>query len=253
MVITDKVIAVTGGARGLGYAIALRLGKQGARMALLDMSAEALDHAVSTLSGEGVEAHAFVVDVADERSVEQAFADIAQRMGPISGCVNNAGITQDALLVKAKEGRIDKRMSLETWQNVINVNLTGVFLCGREAATQIIEAGHEGVIVNISSISRAGNMGQSNYAAAKAGVHALTATWSQELARYKIRTGTVAPGFVTTEMTAAMRPDMLDRISSNVPLKRLGEPDNIAQSVAFIIENDYFTGRIIECDGGLRL
>lgn len=253
MIVADKVIAVTGGARGLGYAMALRLGKQGARMALLDMSAEALDQAVSQLSADGVEAQAFVVNVADEDSVIQAFADIAKRMGPISGCVNNAGITRDALLVKAKEGHVEKRMSLENWQNVINVNLTGVFLCGREAATQMVEAGHEGVIVNISSISRAGNMGQSNYAAAKAGIHALTVTWSKELARYGIRTGTVAPGFINTEMTAAMRPDMLERISSSVPLKRLGEPDNIAQSVAFIMENDYFTGRIIECDGGLRL
>lgn len=253
MILTDKVIAVTGGARGLGYAMALRLGKQGARMALLDMSADALDQAVSQLSAEGVDAQAFVVNVAEEASVTQAFADIAKRMAPISGCINNAGITQDALLVKAKAGKVEKRMSFEAWQNVINVNLSGVFLCGREAATQMIEAGHEGVIVNISSISRAGNMGQSNYAAAKAGVHALTVTWSQELARYGIRTGTVAPGFVATEMTAAMRPDMLERISSSVPLKRLGEPDNIAQSVAFIMQNDYFTGRIIECDGGLRL
>lgn len=253
MVLAEKVIAVTGGARGLGYAMALRLGKQGARIALLDMSAEALDQAVSELSSEGVEAQAFVVNVAKEDSVAQAFRDIAQRMGSISGCINNAGITQDALLVKAKNGQVEKRMSLDDWQNVINVNLTGVFLCGREAATQMIEAGQEGVIVNISSISRAGNAGQSNYAAAKAGVHALTVTWGKELARYGIRTGTVAPGFVETEMTAAMRPDMLERISSSVPLKRLGDPDNIAQSVAFIFENEYFTGRIIECDGGLRL
>ncbi|GEN26830.1 3-ketoacyl-ACP reductase [Halovibrio variabilis] len=253
MIVADKVIAVTGGARGLGYAMALRLGKQGARMALLDISADALDEAVSQLSDDGVEAQAFVVNVADEDSVIQAFADIAKRMGSISGCLNNAGITRDALLVKAKEGHLEKRMSLENWQDVINVNLTGVFLCGREAATQMVEAGHEGVIVNISSISRAGNIGQSNYAAAKAGIHALTVTWSKELVRYGIRTGTVAPGFINTELTAAMRPDKLERISSSVPLKRLGEPDNIAQSVAFIIENDYFTGRIIECDGGLRL
>lgn len=253
MIVADKVIAVTGGARGLGYAMALRLGKQGARMALLDMSADSLDQAVSQLAAEGIDAQAFVVNVAEEASVVQAFSDIAVRMGPVSGCVNNAGITQDALLVKGNDGHVEKRMSLASWQNVINVNLTGVFLCGREAATQMIEAGHEGVIINISSISRAGNAGQSNYAAAKAGVHALTVTWSKELARYGIRTGTVAPGFVETEMTAAMRPDMLERISSSVPLKRLGEPDNIAQSVAFIVENDYFTGRIIECDGGLRL
>lgn len=253
MNLTNKVIAITGGARGLGFAMAKRLGSQGARLALLDMSAETLDEAVSVLASQDIQAHAFVTNVADEQSVQQAFADIAVRMGPISGCINNAGITDDDLLIKAKEGVVEKRMSLSDWQKVLDVNLTGVFLCGREAATQMVEAGHQGVIVNISSISRAGNMGQSNYAAAKAGVHALTVTWGKELARYGIRTGTVAPGFVETEMTASMRPDMLERIASNVPLKRLGNPDDIARSVAFIFENDYFTARIIECDGGLRL
>ncbi|AQU82284.1 MAG: SDR family oxidoreductase [Halomonas sp.] len=253
MQLTDKVIAITGGARGLGFAIAQRLGAQGARVALLDLSAAALDEAVSLLSSQNIDAQAFVVNVADEESVQTAFADVASRMGPVSGCVNNAGVTDDALLIKAKDGSVEKRMSLSAWQRVLNVNLTGVFLCGREAATQMVEAGYQGVIVNISSISRAGNMGQSNYAAAKAGVHALTVTWGKELARYGIRTGTVAPGFIATDMTASMRPDMLERIADSVPLKQLGEPDNIAQSVAFIFENDYFTARIIECDGGLRL
>ncbi|CAH1044443.1 SDR family oxidoreductase [Halomonas sp. TD01] len=253
MNLTNKVIAITGGARGLGFAMAECLGKQGARLALLDMSAEALDDAVSALASQDIQAHAFVTNVADEQSVQQAFADIAARMGPVGGCINNAGITDDGLLIKAKEGVVEKRMSLSSWQKVLDVNLTGVFLCGREAATQMVEAGHQGVIVNISSISRAGNMGQSNYAAAKAGVHALTVTWGKELARYGIRTGTVAPGFIETEMTASMRPDMLERISSSVPLKQLGKPDDIAKSVAFIFENDYFTARIIECDGGLRL
>ncbi|MCL7929003.1 SDR family oxidoreductase [Halomonas llamarensis] len=253
MELNNQIIAITGGARGLGFATAKRLGQQGARVALLDMNAEALDSAVSKLGCEGVDAQAFVVNVAEEVSVTQAFADIAQQMGALSGLVNNAGITKDALLVKARDGEVQKRMSLDAWQSVINVNLTGVFLCGREAATQMIEAGKEGVIVNISSISRAGNMGQSNYSAAKAGIHALTVTWANELSRYGIRTGTVAPGFINTEMTAAMRPDMLERIASGVPLKRLGEADNIAQSVEFVFTNDYFTGRIIECDGGLRL
>lgn len=253
MQLNDKVIAITGGARGLGFAMAQRLGKQGARIALLDVSAEALDEAVSILSSQKVQAQAFVVNVADESSVQTAFADIASRMGPVCGCVNNAGITDDALLIKAKDGRVEKRMSLASWQKVLDVNLTGVFLCGREAATQMVESGQKGVIVNISSISRAGNMGQSNYAAAKAGIHALTVTWGKELARYGIRTGTVAPGFIATDMTASMRPDMLERIAASVPLKQLGEPDDIAQSVAFIFENDYFTARIIECDGGLRL
>ncbi|MGS2743887.1 SDR family oxidoreductase [Halomonas sp. LS-001] len=253
MELHNKVIAVTGGAQGLGFAMAERLGGSGAKMALLDLNAEKLEKAVAKLAANGVEAKAFVVNVADEASVTQAFAEILEQMGAVSGLVNNAGITKDALLIKAKDGEVQKRMSLEAWQNVINVNLTGAFLCGREAATQMIEAGQEGAIINISSISQAGNMGQSNYSAAKAAVNALTVTWAKELARYGIRTGSVAPGFINTEMTAAMRPDMLERIASGVPLKRLGEADNIAQSVEFIFTNDYFTGRIIECDGGLRL
>ena len=253
MKINDKVIAITGGARGLGYAMAQRLGNQGASVALLDRSAEALDEAVSSLAAQGITAHAFPLDVADESSVVETFAEIAQRLGPVAGCISNAGITDDALLIKAEDGVVTKRMSFEAWKRVIDVNLTGVFLCGREAATHMVEARHGGVIVNISSISRAGNMGQSNYAAAKAGVHALTVTWGKELARYGIRTGTVAPGFIETPMTAAMRPDMVEKVAARIPLKRLGEADNIAQSVAFIFDNDYFTGRIIECDGGLRL
>jgi len=253
MQIDQRVIAITGGARGLGLAMARRLGGQGARLALLDVDSAALDQAVSALHGEGIEAGAFVVDVADEASVAETFRDIVARLGPISGLVNNAGILRDALLVKARDGQVEKRMSLAQWQQVLDVNLTGVFLCGREAATQMIEAGHEGVIVNISSISRAGNMGQSNYAAAKAAVVSLTTTWAKELARYGIRVGAVAPGFIETDMTASMREDMLDKLTAGVPLKRLGDPDDIAGSVAFIFDNDYFTGRVIECDGGLRL
>jgi 3-oxoacyl-[acyl-carrier protein] reductase len=253
MNVTNKVIAITGGASGLGYAMALRLGKQGAVLALLDKSAATLDEAISKLAVQGINAHGFPLDVADEHSVTEAFADIAGRLGSVDGCVNNAGITDDALLLKVKDGVVSKRMSLDAWQRVIDVNLTGVFLCGREAASQMVESGNGGVIVNISSISRAGNIGQTNYAAAKAGVHALSVTWAKELAKYRIRIGTVAPGFIDTPMTAAMRPDMYEKIAGSVPLKRLGEPDNIAQSVAFIIENDYFTGRIIECDGGLRM
>lgn len=253
MNLDNSVIAITGGARGLGLAMAELLGSCGARLALIDTDGATLDTAVSALHQAGIEARGFVANVADEASVKQAFGDIAASLGPVSGLVNNAGILRDALLVKAKEGKVEKVMSLESWQAVIDVNLTGVFLCGREAASQMIEAGNEGVIVNISSISRAGNMGQSNYAACKAGVVALTTTWGKELARYGIRVGAVAPGFIETDMTASMRQDMLDKLTSGVPLRRLGQPEDIARSVAFIFENAYFTGRVIECDGGLRL
>ncbi|TDN96172.1 MULTISPECIES: SDR family oxidoreductase [Halomonas] len=253
MQLDNTVIAITGGAQGLGLAMARQLGGQGARLALLDVDSATLDRAVSSLHAAGIEARGFIANVADEAAVRQAFSDIASSLGPIHGLVNNAGIVRDGLLVKARDGKVEKTLSLDKWQQVLDVNLTGVFLCGREAAVQMIEAGHQGVIVNISSISRAGNMGQSNYAAAKAAVVALTTTWAKELARYSIRVGAVAPGFIETEMTASMRQDMLDKLTSGVPLKRLGQPEDIAESVAFIMTNDYFTGRVIECDGGLRL
>ncbi|WP_163649130.1 SDR family oxidoreductase [Modicisalibacter sp. 'Wilcox'] len=253
MQLDGAVIAITGGARGLGLAMARMLGSHGARLALLDREAESLQSAVDGLKESGIHAEPFVTDVADEGSVTETFAAIAERLGPVSGLVNNAGITRDGLLVKAKEGKVEKTMSLAQWQQVLDVNLTGVFLCGREAASQMIEAGHKGVIVNISSISRAGNMGQSNYAATKAGVAALTVTWAKELARHGIRVGAVAPGFIETEMTASMRPDMLEKITKGVPLGHLGQPEDIADSVRYIFENAYFSGRVLECDGALRL
>ncbi|MDR5860501.1 SDR family oxidoreductase [Halomonas eurihalina] len=253
MLLDNRVIAITGGAQGLGLAMAERLGRRGATLALLDRDGERLDEAIGGLAHAGIKVHGFVADVAEEGSVREAFSAIESSLGHIDGLVNNAGIVRDGMLVKARDGRVESTMSLSQWQSVIDVNLTGVFLCGREAAARMIEAGREGVIVNISSISRAGNKGQSNYSAAKAGVAALTVTWAGELARHGIRVGGVAPGFIETEMTASIREDMLERITSGVPLKRLGQPEDIAESVAFIFENDYFTGRIMECDGGLRL
>jgi 3-oxoacyl-[acyl-carrier protein] reductase len=133
------------------------------------------------------------------------------------------------------------------------VNLTGVFLCGREAAECMVEGGKGGVIVNISSISKDGNMGQTNYSAAKAGVASMTTVWAKELARYGIRVGAIAPGFCATDILSGMTPETLARVTAPVPLKRLGEPREIAHTAAFIVENDFFTGRTIAVDGGLRL
>jgi 3-oxoacyl-[acyl-carrier protein] reductase len=133
------------------------------------------------------------------------------------------------------------------------VNLSGVFLCAREAAAQMIELGNGGVIVNISSISRSGNAGQTNYSAAKAGVESMGVVWAKELARYGIRVASIAPGFTRTDILAAMRPEVLERLTAPVPLRRLGKPEEIAHAVKFIFENDFFTGRCIDIDGGLRL
>ena len=165
--------------------------------------------------------------------------------------INNAGITKDGLLIKVKDDKIET-MSLDSFQRVIDVNLTGVFLCSREAA-KIMQPKKQGVIINISSVSRAGNMGQTNYSAAKAGVDAMTVTWSKELARYNIRCAAIAPGYIATEMVKAINPAILEKIVSKVPLRRLGEMSEISRTAQFIIENDFVNGKILEIDGGLRI
>ena len=253
MQIKNNTFVITGAAQGLGEAISVALARQGAKLALLDINAERLDQTLEACKQEGASCFAFTCDVADETSVRRCFASVEEHLGPVAGIVNNAGILRDAMLVKVKEGEIVDRMSLEQWQSVIDINLTGVFLCGREAATSMIRNGDGGVIINISSISRAGNAGQSNYAAAKAGVAALSATWARELARYNIRSVAIAPGVFETEMVASLKPEAHERITSAVPLQRTGTVEELAHAVEFIIENDYYSGRILELDGGLRL
>ncbi len=167
--------------------------------------------------------------------------------------VSNAGITRDALTLKFRDGELVSRMSLDDWQAVIDVNLTGVFLCGRAAAEQMIRAGNGGLIVNISSISRAGNMGQANYSATKAGVVAMTVTWAREFARYGIRVNAISPGFIGTEMVRSMKPEALAKLTAMIPGGRIGDPDEIAHTVQYLVENDYVSGRNIEVDGALRL
>ncbi len=253
MDIKGKTIVITGAARGLGAAMARRLAKHGARLALVDITAEACAEAVAACKAAGAEAHGYGANVAKEADVVRLFDDIVQGTGGVDALVNNAGITRDALLLKFRDGKLEGKMSIEQWQSVIDVNLTGVFLCGREAAQRMIEGSRKGCIINISSISRAGNMGQTNYSATKAGVAAMAVTWAKELARYGIRAAAVAPGFINTEMVASMKPEAREKLVSGVPLKRMGEPDEIAQTVEFILQNDYVSGRVFEIDGALRL
>jgi 3-oxoacyl-[acyl-carrier protein] reductase len=191
--------------------------------------------------------------VAQEAEVTSTFTQIAQDFGRLDVLINNAGITRDALLVKVKDGQVTGSMSMAQWQAVIDVNLTGVFLCGREAATHMIKFGNGGAIINISSISRAGNAGQSNYSAAKAGVAAMAVTWAKELARFGIRAAAIAPGFIQTDILNDMKPEVLERTLAVVPMKRAGVADEIAHGALFIVTNDYFTGRVMEIDGGLRI
>lgn len=253
MNLKGKLIIVTGAARGLGQAMAENFAAGGANVALIDMRAEDCAETATACRAHGVEARSYGMNVASETEVASSFEQIIRDFGRLDGIVNNAGILRDALLVKSKDGQIIDKMSLAHWQSVIDVNLTGVFLCGREAAEHMIRLGNGGVIINISSISRAGNVGQSNYTAAKAGVAALAVVWARELARYGIRVAAIAPGFVATPMVAGMRPEMLEKMTAPVPLKRLAQPEEIAHAARFILENDFYTGRVLEVDGGLRL
>ncbi|MFC6635008.1 SDR family oxidoreductase [Microbulbifer taiwanensis] len=253
MQIADSIVAITGAGRGLGRAMAEYLAERGARLALIDLNEEDLQASVAACEKHGAETRSYVINVAKEDEVDSGFARIATDFGGLQVLVNNAGIMRDGMLLKFKDGKVADRMSLSQWQSVIDVNLTGVFLCGRAAAGIMAEGGKGGVIVNISSLSRAGNMGQTNYSASKAGVAAMTVTWARELARYGIRAAAIAPGFINTDMVAQMRPEILESLVKQVPLRRLGEQDEIASTVAFILENDFVSGRVIDIDGGARI
>jgi 3-oxoacyl-[acyl-carrier protein] reductase len=253
MNLKGKTIVVTGGGRGLGRAMTLAFARKGARLAIVGINESVIEEAVALCKEAGAEARSYRANVSDEAAVIDLFDRVAGDFQALDGLVNNAGITRDALLVKAKDGKVVKKMSLADWQAVINVDLMGVFLCGREAAAKMIEMGTHGVILNISSLGRAGNFGQTNYSAAKAGVAAMTVTWAKELARHGIRVGSIAPGFCETRLVTGMKPAALDRMKAAIPLGRLGRPEEIAHSALYVFENDYFTGRVLEVDGGIRV
>lgn len=248
MKLRDKTIVITGGAGGLGRAMVHLLVEKGAKLAIIDLDQEAVNNTLQQLPN----AFGYAIDICDENQVTNVFKDIRNDLGPIHGLINSAGILRDGLLVKHKDNAIS-RMSLNNFTSVMNVNLTGTFLCGREAAAAMIEDQSKGVIINISSISRAGNYGQSNYSASKSAVVALTTTWCKELAVFGIRSAAIAPGFIATDMTASMPPAVLEKISGNIPVGRMGTPKEIATGAIFILENDYFNGRVLEIDGGMRI
>ena len=238
----DEVRAVvTGGASGMGAHFVQRFRDEGAAVFPCD---------VKPLEG------GTVADVSDEEDVARLFREAEASLGgPVNVLVNNAGIIRDGLLVKQdRETGALKTFSTKKWQQVLDVNLTGPFLCIREFARRAIETETKpAVAINMSSISRAGNAGQSNYAAAKAGLVADTVLWAKELARHGLRVAAIAPGFVRTPMVESMPPHALERALKPVPMRRLGEPEEIWTALRFCIECSYFTGRVVEVDGGLRL
>lgn len=247
MELTGKRVVITGGGRGMGKQFAEDLSKRGAKPYVLDVLAENLDALQSQAGIPGA-----VVDVSNGSQVESFFETYTDEHGAPDVLVNNAGITADALFIK-KKGDETKKFPLSNWEKVLGVNLTGTFLCAREAAFHMVKHDVKGVIVNISSICRSGNLGQTNYSATKSAVDAMTVTWSKELSRYGIRVGAIAPGYINTEMVAKIRQEVLEKIVEKIPVGRLGEMEEISRALQFIIENDFFTGRIIEVDGGMRI
>jgi 3-oxoacyl-[acyl-carrier protein] reductase len=246
---------VTGAASGMGKEFTLSLLQAGASVTGCDLDLtglEALQVAAQDLPGS---LSVTRVDVSDEDSVIAMVETASSAMGGLNVLINNAGIFRDGLLVKQdrQTGEI-KKMSLSKWNSVIAVDLTGPFLCTREFAAKVIaSATKDAVVVNISSVARHGNRGQTNYSAAKAGLVADTKLWGEELARYGIRTGAIAPGFVDTPILQGMRPEVLEDMLKAVPLRRPARTEEIFAAVRFIIECGYFTGRCIDVDGGMRV
>ncbi len=247
---------VTGGAGGLGGTFALELARAGAGVVAGDANAAGLRDLAARAADLAGNLSVAKLDITDEASVAGFVAAASERLGGLNVLVNSAGIARDALLVQRDPGDQGEIQMLHAaqWRKVIDVNLTGQFLITREFAARVVTAGTpEAVVVNLSSIARAGNPGQSNYAASKAGLDACTRTWALELARYGIRVGGVAPGVTETGFLEGFSESALDRLKAGIPLGRLGRPHDIWQAVRFILECDFFTGRTVEVDGGASM
>lgn len=252
MKLSDTKMIVTGGAQGMGRHFAVRIAEAGGTVAVGDVNEEGLASLQSESEAFAGTIHTRRLDVSNEEDVG-AFVDWAhETMGGLTGLVNNAGILRDGLLVRKDRntGEITK-MSAAQWQAVIDVNLTGATFMARDVVAKMIDKGEKGVLVNMSSVARYGNRGQSNYSAAKAALAANTKTWGHEFARYGIRCGAVAPGMIETPMTQGMNQKARDALVAAIPVGRIGEPEDIWRAVQFIIECEYFNCRTIDVDGGL--
>jgi 3-oxoacyl-[acyl-carrier protein] reductase len=240
------VALVTGAAKGLGLAIASHLHALGARVVVADRDAAAL----ASLPAH-FERHA--LDVTQPHAVKAAVADVVAKLGKIDILVNNAGVISSEPLVNVLNPA-GIMHDYGRFRDAVTVNMDSVFIVTSAVVEQMVARRSKGVIVNISSISAAGNEGQTAYSAAKAGVNAMTVTWSKELGRWGIRVNAVAPGFIGTESTRrALKEEALKRITADTPLQRLGEPHEVALAVAAVIDNDFMTGVILNVNGGLTI
>ncbi len=244
-----RVAVVTGAGRGIGAAEAIKMAQEGASVAVLDLSAEAGQDTVAAIKKAGGEAVAIACDVSSAKQVGAAFEEVANRFGRIDVLVNNAGLLRDNLLFK---------MSEDDWDKVLDVHLKGSFLCSQAVQQYMVEQEY-GRIIMTSSIVALGNKGQVNYSAAKAGLQAMARTLALELGRFNVTVNAVAPGWIETEMTkeAAERvgitmEDMKERFAKNIPLRRFGRPEDIANVVAFLVSDEasYISGETIYVAGG---
>lgn len=246
MRLKDKVAIITGAGRGIGEVTAKKFAAEGAKVTVADLNEENVNKTVADIRENGGEAIGILVNVTNRDDVDRMIADTKKHYGRIDILINNAGITQDAQLIKMTE---------EQWDDVINVNLKGVFNVA-QAAARVMKEQQSGVILNASSVVGIfGNFGQSNYAAAKWGVNGMTKTWAKELGKYGIRVNAIAPGFIATPMTEKMPDNVLEMMKDKSLLKRLGSPEDIANGYVFLASDEakYITGTILSIDGGTVL
>jgi len=250
----DKVVIVTGAAAGIGRATALRFAREQCRIAAWDVKELAPD-LQSQLKEEGGHAIFRKTDVTDAKDVEDGVREVVGKWGQIDVLINNAGITRDSQLVKWTDGAPASTMSDEAFDDVLSVNLKGVFHCARAVVPHMIRAGG-GVILNASSIvGLYGNFGQTNYAAAKAGVIAFTRTWSRELGKHNIRVNAIAPGFIATELIRTIPEKVMQNMVAHTPLGRMGKPEEVAEAYVWLASDaaSFITGAVLSVDGGLVL
>jgi len=244
MRLKDKVALITGGARGIGRAIAMTFAREGSDIVVADINLEIAQQTALEVEGLGRKAMALAMDVTNYEAVEEGINKILDKMGKVDILVNNAGITKDNLVL---------RMSQADWDAVINVNLKGTFNCIKAVSRPMIKQ-RSGRIISIASIiGLMGNPGQANYAASKAGIIALTKTVAKELASRNINANAVAPGFIQTEMTAKLPEEVKKRMQEAIPLGILGTPEDVANLCLFLAsqESAYITGQVITVDGGM--
>jgi len=246
MSLSGRVALVTGASQGIGRACALKLAAQGATVALAARNQEKLDELVQEITGKGGKAGAFAVDVGDEEQVKTAFKSAITQFGKIDILVNNAGITRDQLVM---------RMKRADWDSVLNTNLTSAYLCIQQVISSMLKQ-RWGRIVNITSIfGQMGQAGQANYASSKAGLIGLTMAIAREVGSRNITCNAVAPGFIETAMTAVLPDELKQSALKNIPLGRIGTPEDVANAVAFLASDEasYVTGHVLNVNGGMLM